>query len=153
VSVRYGSIADINERMLTHMPESPIRVTLCDVPPLLRDLVTRMLHDDPDFEIVGIGDGESPSLVAARAERASILITTLPSAATDPSLRAVVQAQPLTILVLRPDRKSCLAVTLSHREISLDGENMVDLPKTLREAAKRSFSPAKAAMGRKRTAV
>jgi hypothetical protein len=120
--------------MSTHMPMSPIRVHLGPMPDMLRSLITDMLSAARDVEIVGMGDLESPSLAAARAEGANILITSQPCNATDPSLAAVVDAQPLTVLVLRPERKSCVAVTLTHRELPLDGKNIAGLAETLREA-------------------
>jgi DNA-binding NarL/FixJ family response regulator len=112
----------------------PIRVHIGSMPPMLRSIITDLLAAERDVEIVGTGHRESLSVAAVRTEGANILITTESSKGTDPSLAAIIDAQPLTVLVLRPERESCVAVTLTRRELPLDGKNMTDLAEALREA-------------------
>ncbi len=123
----------MDEGISARMPMNPIRVHLGPMPEMLRAIIGDLLAAEPDVEIVGIGDHENPSLAAARANGANILLSTLPSDTNDPSLAAVVEAQPLTVLALTPDGKACMAITLNRRELPFGGDSMAGLLKAIRE--------------------
>jgi len=114
-----------------HIPMDSIRVHLGTMPPMLREIISDLLSAEADVEIVGFGDHDSPSFVAAA--EADVLLTAQPPSGTD--LAALVEGQTRAVVVLSPERNACLAVTLTHRELPL--ESVADLSKVLREAIPR----------------
>ena len=104
------------------------------MPPMLRAAINDLLAPETDVAIIGNSyDGEQ-SFAAASAERADILVTTQASYESDAFLAAFVEGQPRTVLLLRPERKTCVAMTLTSREFPLDGKSMTELVKAVRDA-------------------
>lgn len=115
---------------------SAIRIHLGPMPTMLRSIITDLLSTEQEVEIVGMGDEEGPSLAAARAEGADVLLVSQSSRAADPSLAALLEGRPRTVLMLKPDHQTCVAVTLTRREYPVDGEDLSDLAAVIRKASK-----------------
>ena len=114
-----------------------VRIHLADMSPLLSQMITDLLAAERDIEIVGCGVGAEGSLVAARAERANMIITQAQVPVQEPCLGAIVDDLPLTILAITASGSATTSINFSRRTLQL-GEGAATLADVVRKAAERS---------------
>jgi hypothetical protein len=112
-----------------------VRVHLAQMSTLLTQMITNLLAPEQDIEIVGRTEGSGDSLLAARAEGANMIITQTVPAAMEPSLAAIVDDLPLTILAIVPTGSTSISIRFARREIGMRGNGAKSLAEVVREAA------------------
>ena len=112
-----------------------VRIHLAQMSTLLTQMITNLLAPEQDIEIVGRTEGTGDSLLAARAEGANMIITQTTPAALEPSLAAIVDDLPLTILALAPTGSTSTSIRFSRQEIGMRGNGAKSLADVVREAA------------------
>jgi hypothetical protein len=112
-----------------------VRIYLAQMPPLLSQMVIDLLASEKDIEIVGCSDGTADSLLAARAEGANMIITQDQVRAQEPSLGAIVDELPLTILAIASSGSTSTSINFSRRRLQLHGDGAAALADVVRKAA------------------
>jgi len=110
-----------------------VRIHLAPMSALLSQMITDLLAPEKDIEIVGRADGLQDSLLAARAEGANMIITQ--DATEEPSLRAVVDEPPLTILAISSNGSTSTSIKFARQEFHLRADGANSLADVVRTAA------------------
>lgn len=111
-----------------------VRIHLAHMPPLLRRMITDLLASEGDIEIVGHANDAEDSLVAARAEGANMIIMQDNVPVQEPSLNAILDELPLTILAIARGGSTSTSINFSRRTLQLHGENGSTLAHVVRKA-------------------
>lgn len=112
-----------------------VRIHLANMSPLLSQMIADLLTPEKDIEIVGCGDGANDSLLAARAEGANMIITQGCVPVMEPSLGAIVDELPLTILAIASSGSTSTSINFSRRTLQMQGNGAAALADVVRKAA------------------
>jgi len=87
-----------------------IRVLVANRPRLMRELIVATISDQPDIEIVGVLEDESPILKTVEEVHPDFLIITLDRSETRPLICDILLARypQVCVLALAPDRDSTM---------------------------------------------
>jgi hypothetical protein len=101
-------------------------------------MITDLLASETDIEIVGCAEGAEDSLLSARAEGANMIITQAKVPAHEPSLGAIIDELPLTILAIAGSGSTSTSINFSRQTQTLHGEGAAALVDVVRKAAERT---------------
>ena len=112
-----------------------VRIQLAQMSALLSAMITDLLATEKDIEIVGYTRSSQDSLVAARAEGANMIITERGVQSREPSLGAIVDDLPLTILAIEPNGSTGTSISFSRQTLRLQSDGTNALADAVRKAA------------------
>ena len=111
----------------------PIRVHLGLMPPMLRSMLTDLLHGEPDIMIVGNSYAGDEALRAASDDEADLLVAQEEMSAGDPCLSAIIAARPQTVFAISTQGDEGTSVNLVRRRVSLGGPDKLMFADTIRQ--------------------
>jgi hypothetical protein len=112
-----------------------VRIHLAKMSALLSRMITDLLASERDMKIVGSTEGSQDSLAAARAEGANLIITQQNPSIPEPSLAAILDDLPLTILAIGPNGSTGTSINFSRQTVQLQGDGASALADVVRQAA------------------
>ena len=111
-----------------------VRIHLAQMSVLLSRMITDLLASEKDIEIVGYTEDAENSLVAARAEGANMIIAQQNAPVQEPSLGAIVDDLPLTILAIESNGSTSTSINFSRRTLQLQSDGANALADVVRKA-------------------